>query len=229
MTVAIVLLTYNRLDYALATMRSLHRLHVSDRLWLHVADDGSPEHVREAIVAEARALYGDHTSVTNSERSGYGGSYNLATQIVHHLADLILPLEDDWVLTRDLDLDPIAEVIRNGTFGCVRLGYIGCTQELRGSFVSALGRWWLRLDPDSPEPHVFAGHPRLEHREWERQVGPWPEHLPAGFTEFEVAHRPPARVGIAWPADMIRPSGDAFVHIGTVQADATEGATPVVV
>ena len=88
--------------------------------------------------------------------------------------------------------------------------------------MSAEGLWWLALDPDSPEPHVFAGHPRLELAEWERYVGPWPEGLAAGPTEFEVAHRREARMGVAWPIDLIKPTGDAFVHIGTVPTATME-------
>lgn len=226
--IVIVLLTYNRLAYAQRTLQSTaDNLRASEPFWLHIADDGSSQQYRDTLIEHARQLYGDNVSATNAERGGYGASYNLATQVVHPLADLILPLEDDWELARPLDLDPVAAVLRDGIFGCVRLGYIGCTQELRGSFVSARGLWWLGLDPESPEPHVFAGHPRLEHREWERTVGPWPEGQPAGVTEFSVAHRPEARTGVAWPVDLLLARGDAFAHIGSTQADATEGAVPV--
>jgi len=221
--IAVILLTYNRLRYAQTTLaRVAENLQASEPIWLHIADDGSSQQYRDTLLHQAHDLYGDNVSITDSERSGYGASYNLATQVVHTLADLVLPLEDDWELTRPFNLDLAAAALRDGTFGCVRLGYIGCTQELRGSFVSAHGLWWLGLDPDSPEPHVFAGHPRLEHREWQRTVGPWPEGLAAGETEFVVAHRPQARTGVAWPVDLVRASGDAFVHIGTIQAGTKE-------
>jgi len=58
----------------------------------------------------------------------------------------------------------------------------------------------------------------LETREFEQDVGLWPIDMQAGSTEFEVAHRPTARRGIVWPVDLIRPRGDAFVHIGTDRA-----------
>lgn len=218
--IAVVLFTHDRRDYALNTLNHVYYNLTSnvEDFWFHVADDGSPEEEREAIVDRARELYGSNVSVTNSERNGYGASYNLATQVVHKIADLILPLEDDWELVRPFNIDPVAEVLRDGTFGCVRLGYIGATQELRGSFVSARGMWWLHLDPDSAEPHVFAGHPRLETVEWERRVGPWPENLAAGDTEFAVAHLREARESVAWPVDLIRPSENLFAHFGTQKA-----------
>lgn len=217
--IAIVLLTYDRLAYAKRTVASVAKnLKTDEGVWFHIADDGSPQEYRDELWALAHKHWGANVSITNSERRGYGASYNLATQLVHPVADLILPLEDDWELTRKLDLAPVVQVLRDRTFGCVRMGYIGCTQELRGKFVSANSLWWLALDPDSPEPHVFAGHPRLELTEWEQAVGPWPEGMAAGATEFEVAHRPQARQGVAWPADLIKPSGDVFAHIGTERA-----------
>lgn len=220
LTIAVVLFTYDRYNYALRTLELAARhLKASEDIWLHIADDGSPaQDYRDRLLASAHVWYGDKVSITNAERAGYGGSYNLATQVVHPIADLMLPLEDDWWMMGDLDLDPIAAVIRDGTFGCVRLGYIGFTQELRARFVSAHDMLWLHLDPNSPEPHVWAGHPRLEHRDWQRAVGPWPERMAAGATEFEVAHRPEARERVAWPVSILRPGGDAFVHVGTEKA-----------
>lgn len=221
--IAIVLLTCDRptarTEYAKRALTSLANLRAGEELWLHVADDGSEERFRAEMIDRAREMFGDHASVTNAEGSGYGESYNLATQIVHGVADLILPVEDDWELVRPLNLRPIAAVLRDGLLGCVRMGYLGFTQELRAKFLSHGGLLWLALDPESPEPHVFAGGPRLETVMWERAVGPWLGGLEPGATEFEVAHRPAARTGVGWPVDLIHPRGDAFVHIGTEQAE----------
>jgi len=221
--IAVLLLTYNRLDYARRTLQAAaENLRASELLRVHIADDGSSQEYRDTLFAEAQALFGaDVVTITNSERRGYGGSYNAASQVVHSLmaddglAPLILPLEDDWVLTRPLDLDPLAAVLRDGTFGCIRLGYLGWTQALRGEFVWARDQAFLRLDPESPERHVCAGHPRLETVEWERAVGPWDEGLAAGATEFEWCGRRAAREGVAWPVELLSVRGDLFVHVGT--------------
>lgn len=228
--IAIILLTCDRpkerCDYARMALRSLEKLVTDEEIWLHIADDGSSPAYRNEMIAAARAMYGARVSITNAKGSGYGANYNVATQVVHGIdgVDLILPLEDDWELIRPLDLAPFASVLRAGVFGCVRMGYIGFTQELRASFVSHAGYHWLALDPESAEPHVFAGGPRLETVAWERNVGPWDEHLPAGVTEFNVAHRPQARVGIGWPVGLIKPQGDAFVHVGALKADMAGSA-----
>jgi len=218
--IAVILLTYQRMEYARRTLESLARhLTAPEPVWVHVADDGSPQEYRDELVSLARDLYADNVSVSNSDRRGYGGNYNAATNIVHGIADVVLPLEDDWELIRPLDLTPIAKVLRDGHFNCVRMNYIGYTDELRGSFRYYEELQWLELDPASPEKHVFSGGPRLETVAFERAIGLWPEGLQQGHTELAVAGRVEARQGVAWPVDLIRPKGDAFVHVGTVQAE----------
>lgn len=213
--VAILLLTYNRLGYATRTLETAleHIKTKAHTISVHIASDGDDDDYMQHLRAICMNREVPHTT-TNSHRSGYGANYNLATQVVHQWARYVLPLEDDWVLTRDLDLDLFLGALDELRAGCMRLGYIGYTQELRGTFESAYGRHWLRLDPTSPEPHVFAGHPRLESVEWERGVGPWPEGLAPGETEFSVAHIPESRYGVIWPMQEIKTYGDMFVHIG---------------
>ena len=215
---AILLLTYERLEYARRTLESLAEgLRWSGDLHVHIADDGSAPEYRGELAELARRLWPDagHT-VTDAQRSGYGASYNLATQVVHGLADLVLPLEDDWELLRPLDLDRYARALRP-PIECIRLGYLGLTQPLRGEIRYVEGVPLLVLDPDSPERHVSAGHPRLETVDHERAIGPWRQGLDPGATEFDWCGRPAARRGVAWPLD-IRAPGDLFAHIGAVQA-----------
>lgn len=219
--IAVVLLTYaSGLDsprhlYATRTMEALRQhLKYSGNIHYHIADDGSP---MEHVVALAEP--GDTS--TSSERRGYGANFNLATQVLHNDYQYFLMVEDDWELTRDLDLDPLVDAIDAG-LNCIRLGYLGWTQALYGEVVARAKQTFLLLDPMSPEPHVWSGHPRLESRTFQRIVGPWPEGYDPGTTEFFVSQRPPSRVGVAWPLDLgIRAGqihGTLFEHIGAVQA-----------
>lgn len=216
----VALLTYDRFETAERSLRALlDRARYSGPLWVHVADDGSPD---PDYAERLRVLAGGFPSVvkataSNAGQHGYGASYNLATQVLHTECDYIVPMEDDWELQPPgIDFDPLVQTLREiPEIACIRLGYIGYTQVLRGRFVPTPAGQMLLLDPDSPEPHVFAGHVRIETREFERTVGPWPEMIPAGQTEWDVGHRPEARTGIAWPLDVIRPSEHRFAHIGT--------------
>ena len=213
-----MLLTYNRLEYAVRTLTTtLSNIKGDYDLYVHIASDGDgDEYINELYSTVYRVGRQDVVEVdhTNSARAGYGVNYNLATQVVHNYADYVIPLEDDWELTRELDLDLFIGALDELGAGCMRLGYLGFTQPLRGEFASSHGRVWLRLDPTSPEPHVFAGHPRIESVAWERGVGPWPEGLEPGQTEFAVAHVAESRHGVIWPVQEVKPFGDLFVHIG---------------
>lgn len=218
-----MLLTFERTDYARRTLQAFFEratLPEGAELRVHIADDGSSEDHRNALanlVAEQRHL--TPVSMTNSARGGYGANYNLATQVVHEVADVVLPLEDDWELTRPFDFGPmLRDLTSQETFGCIRLGYIGFTQPLRAEFINYGPRHYLLLDPASEEPHVWAGHPRLETVAWQKAVGPWPEGYDPGSTEFLVAQRPKTRGGVVWPVDEVAPYGSLFGHIGTIQA-----------
>lgn len=219
----VVLLTYMRTDYAHTTLQStFDNLIVPPdiELHVHVADDGSPDLHRTHLVDLAK-LRCARVTVSNSERGGYGRNYNLATQITHEIADYFLMLEDDWELVRPLYIgNLIADMEACESLQCIRLGYLSHTQPLRGE-VLTVGKHhnkYLLLDSYSPEPHVFAGHPRLETFDFQRSVGEWPEGLTPGETEFMVAHYQEARNGVAWPMDLVKPLGDLYCHIGTVRS-----------
>lgn len=220
-TVAVSMFTYNRPDYAERTIRLLREgMETGNPCILHIADDGSDNQEDITVLAERERCSGFWQRVTtsNTERRGYGASYNAATLWTHSEADIHIPMEDDWELLHPFALDPLIAALEeaNGEYDCIRLGYLGWTQELRAKFVRLHGQAFLALDPDSHDPHVFSGHPRVETRERQRRVGLWPEKLPAGATEFEVAHRPAARTGVLWPVDLIHPRGDLFGHFGAV-------------
>lgn len=216
--IAVVLLTYNRLEYAKRTLKSLLANLVSDEheiKWIIASDGDTPEYVAELHDVLCMKVGHDHIVHTNSERGGYGKNFNLAMQSAHE-AEWIMPIEDDWLLERPFIPDRLITSMQALGIGCARLGYVGYTQELRGHLAyDAHSGHWLVFDPNSSEPHVFAGHPRIEHVAWAREVGPWPEGILPGATEFEVAHRPAARRRVAWPLDVVKPEGDLFAHIGT--------------
>ncbi len=214
--IGIMLLTYDRIDYAKETIKGVmeHASYSGEIVW-HIADDGSPDGYREALLE----MLPEGTSVTNAEGSGYGGSFNLASQVLHSKAGIILPLEDDWQLLRPFSFDSFVEVLQGeNEITCIRMGYIGYTQPLEGTFTYLGDQHYLLLDPKSKEPHVWAGHPRLETVLRQREVGEWPDHVDAGTTEFRVASRSVSRKGVAWPIDTIKPRGDLFAHIGSIQA-----------
>lgn len=229
MKLGILFLTYApslgspRAMYAQQTLDSLFRnLCTSASISMVIADDGSPEAYQQSIIDYARNQHFElipgcpkveAVTLTDSARHGYGRSFNIGAKMLHGAVDHILVLEDDWEMTRALNIDPHLRALETGIFGCIRFGYLGTTQTLLGHVVQVegCGTYWL-LHADSPEPHVFSGHPRLESVAWQQANGPWPEGLQPGETEFAVAQR--VRDGIVWPAY----DGGSWVHIGSVRA-----------
>lgn len=226
-TIAVQLFTYNRHEYMRRTLAALRTfMRSGNPIILHIADDGSDD--QDAIIRqanhEASTGYWKRVTMSNTERRGYGASYNEATRWTHSEADILLPLEDDWELLREFHPDQMIAALEesDGEYDCIRLGYIGFTQELRAKFVRLYGQNYLHLLPESPEPHVFSGGPRIETRARQRRVGLWPEGLQAGQTEFAVAHRPAARERVLWPIDLVRPYGDLFGHFGAISVNNIE-------
>lgn len=214
-------LTKRRLVYAQQSIRSLANLKTKEKIHFHIADDGSGKEYIAQLANTVEDTLGEiNISVSDSCDQGYGANYNRATNIIHNLhgADVILPLEDDWELIRELNIDVMLKALREGIFKCIRLGYVGYTQSLMAKLVWYSNMHWLEFSEFSSEPHVFSGHPRLETVAFEREIGLWNEGLNAGATEFEVAHRSAARQGTAWPIELISLKGDAWGHIGTVKA-----------
>lgn len=225
----ILLLTYTdypdgpRAQYAKETIKStLNNVKYSGQISVHIADN-SPLQLAQYHTQQLIDLVGGYKTVqgiswSKSNNHSYGRSYNLATQRFHEFAtsdDAVLVLEDDWRLAHPLNLDEyVAEAVRDEA--CVRLGYIGFTQELRGTLVNRWDKVYLEFDPYSPEPHVSSGHPRIESVTRQKSIGPWVEGTDPGSTEMEWCGRYEARARVLWPMDT--PVGGFYHHIGTVQA-----------
>lgn len=216
-----------RAGFARKTLDSCLRNLVVDAdrtsLRVHIAADKSGMDHIDDLMAIVRRHTG-HLPTLSMTSHGYGGSYNLANQTTHELSDYLLALEDDWELLRPLPIDPLMDAIgaSGGVIDCIRLGGLGWTNELHGGLVHYADQTFLLFAPDSTEVHVFAGGPRLETVEFEREVGEWPEDIGAGYTEMEVSNRPSARRGVVWPLDAgINASQqrcNTFAHIGSVKA-----------
>ncbi|MEE8361456.1 MAG: hypothetical protein V3R71_04830, partial [Gemmatimonadales bacterium] len=215
----------DRLAYAITTAITVMRNaldHYAGPGHLHIADDNSRREMLDELIETVRG-YGIDPTVSHGMGRGYGASHNAATQVIHDRSDIILPLEDDWELVRPLPLDRLVRYFANPDVRSVRLGYIGWTQHLMGRVIKANDDTCLLFDPDSLEPHVNAGHPRLETVEYQRRVGPWGEGIDAGAVEFAWCSLRVAREGVVWPMDLGMSAsqggeGAFFAHIGSTQA-----------
>lgn len=218
--IVIILQTYKRTDCALPTIAAAcrHLKYGGDLLW-YVADDGSPAaHVEQVVGALDRCnanIIGVH-----SERLLYGGNCNKAWAEADRVGALTLWLEDDWVLTRDIDLYAYAALLmERDDIGMVRMGYLNT--GMRGQTIAHGSSVYWMLDREPAEPHqvVFTGHPSLRHTRYRDAYGNYPVIPNPGETElayayqFRMGHGP----GIVWPHDW--PQWGYFEHIGSVKTE----------
>ena len=217
--ITIILLTWQRTDVALRTIAAARQyLRYGGDLRWYVADDGSrAEHYQAVLDAVGDDIWGHHTA-----RRGYGANANAAWRAADQRSRLTLWLEDDWELTRPLDLYPYAALLmETHEVGMVRLGNLNL--DIRGRTWAHGGQVYWKLDK---EPHiegtpVFTGHPSLRHRRYRDAYGDYPEGLGPGDTELAYAWQ--FRVGsqdapaIVWPAEY--PPQGFFGHIGEIKTE----------
>ena len=215
--VVVCLLTYKRTEYALATLKGLaENLQSTEPVSLCIADNGSPDEHVDALTAFSYTIpLFKETIVNLAYGGGYGFNYNKATQVLHDRFQIIIPLEDDWVLQRPFCIDEYVQILQEHS-ACIRLGNIGVVQGIKANLVKIRKHLFWELDPQSRDQYIFCGGPRIETVAWERAVGPWPKNLPAGEVELRVGSRIAARSNVLWPIEHY--PGRLFAHIGEIRA-----------
>lgn len=211
-----LIITYERTNLAVETVRSIKERLEYPNIGFHIADDGSkPGHV-ERILEEIGPTYS--VSKSNTARRGVGANMNAG---MHHAllrGDFILWLEDDWVLPKGarLDLRPCVDIMtENASVGMVRLGRLSA--GLHGETIGAAGRVWWSLARNK-NTYVFSGNAALRHRRFCEAYGPYQEGLRPGETELWMCNRfnTTNGPGIVWPA-WLTPE-QTFQHIGDHQS-----------
>lgn len=205
-----LIITYERTRLALATIRSVKEKIVYPNIGFHIADDGSRNGHVELLLQEIGPNY--EVTITNSARGGVGRSMNFGTIECHKRADLILHLEDDWVLNEKLDIQPMVDLLMKDTsIGMVRLGLV--TLDMQGTTISSNGHIWWRLNKGPP--YTFNGHPSLRHKRFFEAYGPYREGLKPGETEVSMCWQFNNLTG---PYVVIPPDIPRFQHIGDSQS-----------
>ena len=218
-SVAIILQTYARTEYAVQTIRlARENLFYGGNLYWIIADDGSPpDHFRAVCAAiEADEQGNGPTFSAVSEKLGYGGIANKAIQIAEENGcPITFWLEDDWLTERPFDLTPYVELLHtDGDIGMVRLAHLPV--GLQASSIGRHGRMYLHIE--KTRQYCYSGNPHLKHRRFFEHYGVYPEGRNPGNTEVFYDHLVREHEGpkIVWPLAI----GDTFPfgHIGEVQS-----------
>jgi len=216
--IVIILQTWERTEYALATIAAARRNLVYDGplVWF-VTDDGSR---REHLDAVMTALGDASVAGLHSAREGYGACANAAWWAACQVSHLTLWLEDDWALRGPLDLRPWAALLEGrADIGMVRSGHLN--EFMRGTTTAHEGRMYWKLDHVSAHPGtpIFTGHPSLRHIRYRDAYGEYPVMLPPGETElhYNLAYERLPGPAIVWPCDL--GIWGAWDHIGGVKTE----------
>lgn len=221
--ITIILLTYERTEYALKTIDSvLANLRYPNLAWF-VADDGSSS---EHISAITTRLQGHNIVGMWSQRDSYGRSANEGIAATRTQGQLAFFLEDDWELKEPFDLWPYAALLmEDETVGMIRMGYLN--EGVTGTTFGHRGQLYWKLSDISP--YIFAGHPSLRHLRFHDHAGGYIEHLQPGETELAMAWKHKSsqdpKPSIVWPT-LLGQYGP-FNHIGTQQSYVWNGGHPL--
>jgi hypothetical protein len=227
----VVLLTYERTDYALRTVEGVAKhLNYPGFEW-YISDDGSrEEHVR-AVIDQLGRLGQNFNIQTHwhNQRLSYGSGANRALEMAFRSGNLVLMLEDDWYLERPLDLwSYCCLLMERPDIGMVRMGYLN--SGVGAVSMSHGGRVYWALDDTHSRNYssfAFAGHPAIMHRRFFEHHGMYPERWQPGETELKMCWQCVSGMGpkIVWPAEL--GEHGPWGHIGEQQSYTWNGGVPL--
>ena len=108
-SVTVLVMTDGRLDCLTESLPSLTRhLHGDVDQWVIHDDTGDPDH--HAVLQQLSPTW---RVITTAQRAGFGGAYRHAYDwlLAHTTSGYVFSTEDDFVLTRDVDLTEMAFVL----------------------------------------------------------------------------------------------------------------------
>lgn len=215
--VGIILLTYERTDYAKRTVASVAKhLKYDGQLYWYIADDGSSrEHfdrISYYVFDCGGVVISSHQ--TQEGNRGYGVNANTAWKWLHqNKIDITFWLEDDWEMVRDFDITPHVQTLDEGHAGMIRTAFIPLWASMKA--VHHSNKYYLELLKDAL--YAYSGNPHLKHHNFATSYGLMPEGRNPGETEIAYDHivRHTEGVPILIPAEICDPP---FQHIGEVKS-----------
>lgn len=188
-------------ERALHALRStLSNISYDGPLSVHIADGGPNRQAELRLLLDLASSYInlDGCSVSHAEGGGYGAICNTAQRTIHAYSGIILTVDDEWELTRPLDLtDLVQSFFDKEWVGCIRLDHLSWPS--RGQVQDVAGMRFLNLEPEG-NGLIWTNGPRLETRRFQRDMGDWPETGDALKVAATIGRR--VRHGVLWPLDL---------------------------
>jgi GT2 family glycosyltransferase len=214
-----VIVTYKRTELALRTIQGLgnYLAYPKDKVYIYVADDGSPREHVDAILKEVSEngfnVLGYHNQKFVPGTTFSGKGWNQGLGMAHQKSPFVLWLEDDWELRRPLALSPYLRMLHDQeNVGMVRLGHLAIGSEV--DIVSYSGIHYLNYKRTTP--YAYSGNPHIRHVRFSDACGLFKEDCTPGEIELDYDQRfrhNPSIPQIWRPADIA--GWGIFGHIGT--------------
>lgn len=189
-SVAIVLLTCHRLNYALRTVEAICKNLIYPKVSWYIAVDADDQDHLNAILellSEYDAdVFGYHAEDFIPGQSLPGKSWNIAWEAAHDRSPICLWVENDWLLSEELDITPYVKLLMEvEKVGMIRLGHLAI--NLNCTSMGYDGIHYLQMWRNMPYP--FSGNPALRHRRFADAYGPYNEKVNPGDTELDYDWR----------------------------------------
>ena len=195
----IILTTYKRTLEALKTVEAFKKFALYEEgqfKWI-ISDDGSgDEHITKIVSKINEDSHPLHSLVYvyNSNRKGVGDGMNHCLKWVKEQGGkLVITLEDDWVLYRQYNFSPLADLlVTHNDVGMIRLGYV--SPGISANLISLSNLlWWDVLA--NGYTYRYTGHPALKHVRLYDYYGYYKEGLPPGQTELYMCGNVNSKAG----------------------------------
>lgn len=215
--ICVLLLTYKRTEMAVTTIRYLCQNldYPKELLSFYIADDGSPQEHMQAIFDELQVwgikLTGYHNE-KYSQGSMVGRGWNIGLLKSYLVAPIVLQLEDDWKLEKQLDIRQYVRcLVEREDVGMIRMSGLVDGQNLQVRCHHGIHY----LECLRSSNFAYSGNPHLRHRRFSEFYGLFATDQTPGDLEIEydrVFRSRPDGPGIWRPADL--PAWGVFGHIG---------------
>lgn len=217
--VTIGIITYNRIAELECTLKALvAHLYYDGEVRIVISDDCSPGDY--AAQVKQLPVLRNKRYITTRSNGGWGRNAN--NLLVQTETDYLFMLEDDYVLTRDLNLSTAVALMESREdIGMVRFRGTAGTHVVYHQFESDVKAWqpdyiegngvqgkltYLQLDSGSHDLWLYSNGPHLKRRKFHSFYGLYPEGLRLGQTEETFAHQVKDRMKMAGaPAIVIQP------------------------
>lgn len=118
--------THNRTEYCIRTIKSIFtNLVINDEYFIYICDDRSSQNHIDSIIELFKEYNFNNYKIISCNNNNYGYGYVLNTALddCYKYSDIALTMEDDWILYRKFDINPVYNFLlyNSHTYSGIRL------------------------------------------------------------------------------------------------------------